>query len=75
MLGSMRPESKAALLAIITRNVYAFLDILKWNGSNTDVGSSDPAVEQAPEILHTVRVDSAVNVFDSMVNNLMLEFV
>src|SRR2546422_700891 len=38
---------------------------------NTDVGSVKPALQEAPEILKGVGVDSALDVGDRMVDNLM----
>src|SRR5216117_3843973 len=38
---------------------------------NTDVGSMKGTLQQAPEILHRVRVDSTLNIGDRMVDDLM----
>ena len=39
------------------------------------IGATQAALQQAPEVLHTVSVDLPVDVLDGMVNYLMLEFV
>src|SRR5437016_4984279 len=38
---------------------------------HADVGSVQTALEQAPEVLHRVRMNVAANVLDGMVNHLM----
>src|ERR1700722_12933384 len=40
-------------------------------GLNTHVGTTDRALQEAPEVLHTVSVDIAVNVLLSVVNDLV----
>jgi len=40
---------------------------------HADVGAFELALEQAPEVFHTVSVDLTVNVFFRMVDNLVLE--
>ncbi len=44
-------------------------------GFHADIGSVEPALNQLPEILQAVGVDAAANVFNGVVNYLMLEFV
>lgn len=43
-------------------------------GFDADIGSVDRAFEQAPEVLHTVRVDATVNIALSVIDDLMLKF-
>jgi hypothetical protein len=43
----------------------------QMKGLNTHVGTTDRALQEAPEVLHTVSVDIAVNVLLSVVNDLV----
>ena len=43
-------------------------------GLNTNVGAFQRALEQAPEVFQPVRANVAVDVFNGVVNHLMLKF-
>lgn len=42
---------------------------------HANVGSRNSALQQTPEILHPIGVDSTVNILDGVIDYLMLEFV
>src|SRR5437899_1570711 len=62
-LAVIKPESQ---LIKITEQVEGF---------DANVGSIQAALQQAPEVLKTVGVDFAANIFNSVVDDFMLELI
>ena len=74
------PLSISDLLAVLMQPIVEAERLLiniaeQVEGLNADVGSMQPALQQAPKVLHRVGVDILPNVFNRMIDNLMLVIV
>jgi hypothetical protein len=71
------PAEPNAIVGLAGVEAHGFLvDVAEEvEGLDADVGSVDSALQEAPKVLQSIRVDLAVNVLYRMIDHLMLELV